>query len=399
VVNGEKLMKQMRARSFQPKAWLIALVMVLIPLLTGCDLPQVSAEERIFLNLNLDFLSEYQLPKQEFQGTPVGGLSALTYDRQRNLFYVVSDDRSDFAPARFYTLKIKLDSTDPQAPKIQTINIESVTTITTEDGKPYAKGGVDPEGIALSPLNTLFISSEGIALKEIPPFVREFDLKGQWKRSLLIPQRYIPQLENGKLIQGVGDNLGFESLTLGGISPGAIEPFRLFTATESALTQDASSEHPQQGASRNRWLHYSIDPDHSLLVSEQLYPMETPPEGALYHGLTEILAIDQGGHFLSLERSFGANGFEVKLYQLSIGSATDTIGIENFRGPLPGVQPIRKKLLLDLNQLGIQLDNLEGMTLGPQLPDGSRSLVLLSDDNFNPRQKNQFILFRLRGKV
>ncbi|MDX2229395.1 MAG: esterase-like activity of phytase family protein [Leptolyngbyaceae cyanobacterium bins.349] len=376
------------------------LILVLLPLLTGCDLPQVSAEERIFLNLKLDFLSEYTLPKTDFQGAPVGGLSALTYDRQRNLFYAISDDRSDFAPARFYTLNVALDRSTPNAVKLQSVSVEAVTPITNDDGQPYAKGEVDPEGIALSPLGTLFIASEGIASKDIPPFVREFDLKtGQWQRSLPVPKRYTPQLEDGKLVQGVGENLGFEALTLGGISPGAIEPFRLFAATESALTQDLSPEYPQQGASRNRWLHYSVDPDHSLLVSEQLYPMDPPPAGAQYHGLTEILAIDQGGHFLSLERSFGANGFGVKLFQLSIGSATDTTNIENFKGTLPGVQPIRKKLLLDLTQLGIRLDNLEGMTLGPQLPDGSRSLVLISDDNFNPLQVTQLLLFRLSGKL
>lgn len=385
-------------RAFKPIRWLITLVILLMPLLAGCDLPQVSAEDRIYLNLSLEFLSEYKLPKMDFQGTPVGGLSALTYDRQRNLFYAVSDDRSDFAPARFYTLKLPLNTANPKAPKIGAVEVQSLTTITNDDGKPYAKGSVDPEGIALSPMGTLFISSEGIPKQQIPPFVREFDLQtGQWKRSLPIPKRYAPTIEDGKLVQGVGDNLGFESLTLGSISPGAIEPFRLFTATESALTQDASPEHPQQGASRNRLLHYSVDPSHALLVSEQLYPMETPPEGALYHGLTELLAIDQGGHFLSLERSFGANGFTVKLYQLAFGSATDTIRIDSLKGTIPGVQPIRKRLLLDLTELGIPLDNLEGMTLGPQLPDGNPSLVLLSDDNFNPKQVTQFLLFRLRG--
>uniref|UniRef100_A0A832M4Q1 Esterase-like activity of phytase family protein n=1 Tax=Oscillatoriales cyanobacterium SpSt-402 TaxID=2282168 RepID=A0A832M4Q1_9CYAN len=385
-------------RKFRPLVGIVTLVILLIPLLTGCDLPQVSAEERIFLNLNLDFLGEYKLPKMEFQGTPVGGLSGIAYDRQHDVFHVVSDDRSDFAPARFYTLKLSLDSTDAKAPKIQTVNVQSVTTITNEDGKPYPSGEVDPEGIALSPLGTLFISSEGIVKQGIPPFVREFDLKtGGWKRSLPIPKRYSPKTEEGKLVQGVRDNLGFESLTLGGISPGAVEPFRLFTATESALTQDMSPDDPAQGASRNRLLHYSIDPDHALLVSEHLYLMETPPEGTLYHGLTELLAIDQGGHFLSLERSFGAAGFTVKLYQLALGSATDTISIETLKGSLPRVQPICKKLMLNLTELGIPLDNLEGMTLGPRLPDGSSSLVLLSDDNFNPQQVTQFLLFRLRG--
>src|SRR5579883_3148721 len=31
-----------------------------------------------------------------------------------------------------------------------------------------------------------------------------------------------------------------------------------------------------------------------------------------------------GGHFLSLERSFGINGFSVKLFQLAMSNATDT---------------------------------------------------------------------------
>jgi len=62
------------------------------------------------------------------------------------------------------------------------------------------------------------------------------------------------------------------------------------------------------------------------------------------------------------------------------------------------VEPVKKKLLLDLSELGIPLYNLEGMTLGPQLPDGSKSLVLVSDDNFDEAQKTQFILLSLKGK-
>ncbi len=379
---------------------LVAALMLLVVMVTGCALPQVSAEERLFLNLSLDFLGDYTLPKMKFQNTPVGGLSALAYDRQRNLFYALSDDRSDLAPARFYTLKLALDQTHPTAPTIQQITVEGVTTITGEDGKPYPKGEVDPEGIVLSPLDTLFISSEGVARKGIAPFIREFDREtGAWKRSLPLPERFVPVLEEGQQTQGVGDNLGFEALTLNmsGGSTVAVEPFRLFTATESALVQDADADHPQQGASRNRMLHYSVDPNLSVLVSEQMYEMDPPPSGTVGHGLTEILAIDQGGHFLSLERSFGATGFSVKLFQLTTGGATDTSAIASFKGTLRGVQPIRKKLLLDLAELGIPLDNLEGMAFGPRLADGSTSLLLVSDDNFSPRQVPQFLFFRLKG--
>jgi hypothetical protein len=46
------------------------------------------------------------------------------------------------------------------------------------------------------------------------------------------------------------------------------------------------------------------------------------------------------------------------------------------------------------NQQG-PLDNVEGMTLGPTLPDGRRSLILVSDHNFAGSQFTQFLLFAL----
>jgi len=54
---------------------------------------------------------------------------------------------------------------------------------------------------------------------------------------------------------------------------------------------------------------------------------------------------------------------------------------------------VQKTLLLDLDELGLTLDNVEGMTFGPNLPDGSRSLVLVSDNNFDPAAFTQFLAF------
>ncbi|NJK53191.1 MAG: esterase-like activity of phytase family protein, partial [Leptolyngbyaceae cyanobacterium SU_3_3] len=50
----------------------------------------------------------------------------------------------------------------------------------------------------------------------------------------------------------------------------------------------------------------------------------------------------------------------------------------------------------DLKQLNIYLDNLEGMALGSKLPDGSQTLLLVSDNNFTKRQITQFLLFKLQ---
>ena len=42
----------------------------------------------------------------EFDGTEVGGLSGLAYDANRGVYYVLSDDRSETNPARYYTVDI-----------------------------------------------------------------------------------------------------------------------------------------------------------------------------------------------------------------------------------------------------------------------------------------------------
>lgn len=368
-----------------------ALIVVL--LLTACSIPQVKAEDRIFLPIALDFLGEYQLPKTTFENTPVGGLSGIVYDRQRDRFYAISDDRSDRAPARFYTLKLTLKPT----PEIEKVEVEKVTVLKAEDGQPYSAGTIDLEGIAISPRRSLFISSEGVARNGIAPFIDEFNLEtGQWQSRLPIPKRYLPAVVEGQPV-GVQDNLGVEALTLNasGSVDGQLEPFRLFAAAESALSQDL----PEAEAKPTpvRLMHYLVGSDRPTLLSEHLYSLD-PPADRTSRGLSELLTVDQGGHFLSLERSFGLlTGFGAQLFQIAMGGATDISGVGTLKGDISGITAIYKRSLLDLADLKIPLDNLEGMTLGPRLPDGTKSLLLVSDDNFNEAQITQFLLFRIRG--
>lgn len=372
-------------------------------LITGCDPSQaITVESRTFLNLSLNFLGEYQLGKTSFQDTPVGGFSALTYDRQRDRFYALSDDRSALAPARFYTLKLSLDTNTTEKPTLEKVEIEDVTFLKNEAGKTFPKSSIDPEGIALSPKGTIFVSSEGDRNLGIAPFIREFDLKtGQQLRSLPIPERYLAN-DNSKEEppRGIQNNLGFESLTAEpGNSLAAVtgDPFRLFTATESALVQDNLPDTSIQSP-RIRLMHYLIgNIARPMVVTEHLYLLDPAPSGAIFHGLTDLVTVDAGGHFLSLERSYGLLGGSAKIYQIATSAATDTSGIVTLKGDVSRIDAIKKKLLLDLSELGIYLDNLEGMTFGPRLADGSQSVVLVSDNNFNDIQLNQFLLFRLNG--
>ncbi|MBE9116173.1 esterase-like activity of phytase family protein [Lusitaniella coriacea LEGE 07157] len=374
---------------------------VLFFTLSACrPLPQVRAEDRLFPDISLEFLGEYQLPKTSFQDTPVGGLSALTYDRATSRFYVLSDDRSQRAPARFYTLNIALQPNDAGKLHLETVEIESVTSLKTLQGEPFAPGSIDPEGIALSPRGSLFISSEGIPSQKINPFIGEFDLKsGKLLSPLRLPQRYLlnePETPEEEVApRGVQENLGFEALTLNAPSLAPEDPFRLFTAPESSLLQDRDPENSEQGAPI-RLLHYLISPIGSpIIVSENLYSLEPAPNGTLSNGLTDLAAFDREGFLLSLERTYGLGGVGAKIFLVTGGDATDTTQIATLARDRARIKPLRKKLLVDLSELGINLDNLEGMGLGPHLPDGSQILVLVSDDNFSKDQVTQFLAFRV----
>jgi hypothetical protein len=368
--------------------------------LTSCS-PDLASEasNRVFNKLSIEYIGAYQIPHNfQVKNTTVGGLSGLAYDRQRDLYYAISDDRGEKAPARFYTLKLDLDTTNPQQVKFNQVNITDVTLLKNTSGENYPPNGTDTEAIGLTAQSSVFISSEGDRLRKIPPFVSEFDLiTGKVKQDLPIPTHYLPDTE-GK--RGFQNNLAFESMTLSpiGTLPASGEPLRIFAASESALMQDKEvskvGENGKIPGAKNRWLHYLLS-DRAEIVSEHLYQLDSPPLGAIEHGLSEIQAIDTSGHFLTLERSFGLTGFRVKIFQATLGGATDTSKIDSFKGNNT-IQAVNKQLAFDLRQLDLEIDNLEGMALGGRLPDGSQSLLLVSDNNFNKRQVTQFLLFKFK---
>ena len=113
-------------------------------------------------------------------------------------------------------------------------------------------------------------------------------------------------------------------------------------------------------------------------------------------GLVELLALNNE-FLLSMERSFSVGapgtGNKIKLYSVALPGADDVNGFDSLTTLLGGIQPAAKTLLLDLDALGLPLDNVEGMAFGPDLPDGRRSLVLVSDNNFSPAAFTQFLLF------
>ncbi|MBW4641543.1 MAG: esterase-like activity of phytase family protein [Goleter apudmare HA4340-LM2] len=337
----------------------------------------------------IEFIGQATLPTGlTFQKTQVGGFSGITYDAKNNLYYVISDDRSEKAPARFYTLKIDLSKGTLKDGDIVPVG---VTTLLNENAEKYSPGTSDTEGIGLTTKETVFISSEGDTQQLINPFIKEFSISsGKVISTLPIPNKFLPD-KNGK--QGIRNNLAFESLT---ITP---DQKNLFTVTENALIQDGTASQPKVSTSC-RIIQYNLltnQPEKEFLYQTQpVAPLLNLP-GRFTSGLTDLVALDSQGHFLSLERTFTGLGFGVSLFEVSLEGAEE---IQNLDSLLAvddtKIQAVQKRQLLDLRTIEAPLDNLEGLTLGAKLPDGQPSLLLVSDNNFNSLQRTQILAFKLK---
>lgn len=329
----------------------------------------------------------------EVDGTHMGGISALAWDDGRQRLYALSDDR-DHSPGRFYTLRVDLgdgclDEGD--------LAFEGVTLVLDRGGEPYADGAIDAEGLAFAGGDTLYVSSEGDSRAGLPPWIREVSLGGSYRRDLPVPGHFLPARREGGGLLGVRNNMGFEALTL---TPGGKE---LYAAVESDLEQDGPNPSPIH-PSRSRVLRFELPA--GRLVAEYLYPVDpvaaptTLPGGISVAGLTELLALPEGAvpdaSFLALERSFSLGvGFRLRLYRVRFTEAEEVTGVVSL--PEAGLSPrtADKTLLLDFAEAGLPLDNYEALALGPRWPDGRRSLLVASDNNFSPAQATYFLAFAL----
>ncbi len=327
-----------------------------------------------------------------FADTEVGGLSAITYDAENDLYYILSDDRSEHAPARFYIARIDLGDGRLDEGDVEWL---AVTTLLDATGQPFADGYIDPEGIALSERGSLYISSEGNPNVEPPalPAVLEFDLSGRQLGELLLPDKFLPDSAHSR---GVRNNGGFEGLSL---QP---DGRYLYAALEESLSQDGPTAGRDQG-SLSRILQFDLETAEA--GAEYVYLVEPIPGTIIppgsNNGLSELLALDNRGTFLVLERSYAVGiGNTIRLYEATAERALDVRRLERLRWSDEGVPeetnpPVPKALLLDLTDLAIVPDNVEGMTLGPVLEDGRQALILVSDNNFNPLQTTQLIALAL----
>jgi hypothetical protein len=323
----------------------------------------------------------------QFQGTTVGGLSAIDHDPDTGLWVALSDDRSELQPARFYTLQVDVRENALE------VEVAGVVTLRGADGKPFPRAAtrgevVDPEAMRLLPgRRGVLWTSEGVERVNQQPSVRESRLDGSLVRELTIP----PMLQFPvRLGTGPRDNNTFEGLAL---TPDA----RIaWLSMEAALQQDGPV--PGVGRPGGPCRFTAFDLASGRAVRQIVYgPDAVPhppaiPGGFTDNGVSEILMID-AHRMLVMERGFSLGvGTSIRIYALDTREGSDTLSLDRLRAG--DYRASAKQLVADFAQLGLsRLDNTEGMCWGPRLPNGHRSLVVVSDDNFSARQVTQFAAF------
>lgn len=324
-------------------------------------------------------------------GLPFGGISSLARVSEQDILGV-SDGRFG---GRIY--RFRFENLDTQL-QVRIVGIVSLEI-------PPGVAEADHEGVVVLPNSDLLLAAEGTGREpRRPPTLTEYGRYGQYQRTLAIPDKFVPEV-TGLLTRGARGNASFESLT---VTP---DGDRLFTGTETALVQDGAPASFEAGTWA-RILEYRSRNDSYEPGAEYVYPVEridrpsyTP--GIAINGLVELLALNRST-LLALERAYvedagqpGSGGNQIRLFRVSLTGATDVSGLDSLKNQA-GITPVTKTLLLDLSEaaglpseLLPRLDNFEGMTFGPRLPDGRPTLVLVSDDNFNASQRTWFLMFAI----
>ena len=324
-----------------------------------------------------------------------GGISGMDRDPSTDTWYLLSDDRSEQAPARFYSARISLD-----AQGFSAIDVRDVITLKQADASAYPsprQGGDVPDGeaIRIDPRNgELVWSSEGDRRLGLDPWVRRASRSGELLGQWSLPKNLAVHKDQEL---GSRNNLSLEGLTF------APDGASLWLAMEAPLYEDGPVPTPEHGAVAR----FTRVARNGEVMAQYAYPVDAiPVAGTGGHrrsdnGVSEVLAIGDDS-LLVIERSGHEVGellfeFSVRVYVAKVDGATNVTGVASLKGA--SYTPMSKRLILDLSQAGLgRIDNIEAAAWGPRLSDGRATLVLASDDNFAPNQVNQFIVFAIEER-
>lgn len=346
--------------------------------LFGCKSSKIGSTE----NLQVRFLDEFVIPENiNFEGTVVGGLSGIDYHQGE--YFLVSDQSTD---PRFYTVKIHIAKEN-----MDSISFEKVTMLNT-DIENQKKAHFDLEGILYDSSKERFIlASEGAIKSGKDPMIFTTSEEGKILEVLETPENF--KAESAKKPRNNGT---FEGLAR------SFDQKGIWVAMELPLKTDGPKPKLFRTKSPVRITYFDLE---SGKATKQ-FPYMLEPIAKIpwlyfaVNGVTDLIeyAPDK---FLIMERGYasghGSHGNTVRIYDVDASLGTNTLERNNLG--VTFYNPAKKKLVFDFKWVKKYLrdeivDNLEGMTLGPLLPNGNQSILFISDNNFNSlgEQLNQVIL-------
>jgi len=342
------------------------------------------------LALSVKLIGTLDLPKDlAVDGAPFGGVSGVDYDRRTGDWLMISDDRSDKAPARFFVGRLDYD-----ARGVKGLRLMSQVPLRRPDGSTFpgsrSPSGerVDAEALRIDPrTGDLVWTSEGDAERGFDPSIRRMNRAGAWRGSVSTPPAF--RFDLAKAL-GPRPNQTFEGVSF---SPGGQW---LWLAMEAPLVEDGPvSTVAQGGVTRITRL------DRSGRVMAQyayrLDPIQAAPTHRGDNGVSEILAVDDR-RLLVLERS-GVEGergrfaFHCRLYVVDVATGEDIAGRRSLLGATP--RTLAKRLLVNFDRAPGGAVNLEAMAWGPVV-GGQRTLVLFTDDNFAVGEAQRILVLSVR---
>jgi hypothetical protein len=347
---------------------------------------------------SIRLIGSYIIPyNYKFNNTTVGGLSGIDYDKKNDIYYFISDDRSAVNPARFYAAKIAITEKG-----IDTVMFKEVQSLLQPNGKPYPnskqnpQNTPDPEAIRYYPKTQQLIwTSEGeriIKGKDTVlenPSIISISTKGDFIDSFPLPSNlWMHATEKGPRQNGVLEGLTF-----------ADNYKTLFVNVEEPLYEDG----PRADLTENNAFIriFKLDVATKQNLAQYAYKLDpiahpsNPADKFKINGIPDILWLGNN-KLLVIERSYstGVLACTIKVFIADLNEATDIKNTASL-SKTTAFKPATKKLLLNMDNLGIYTDNVEGVTLGPTLPNGHKTLLFIADDNFSVAEISQVLLFEI----
>jgi len=326
-----------------------------------------------------------ELDPSRFDGA-FGGISGIDYDRRQRRWLLLSDDRSDHAPARWYAARI-----DRHANGRWRVRSVRRHTLVDSAGERFPSAGlgheaVDTEAIRVAPDGrTRLWTSEGDARDGYGPAVRRADRHGRTIGSVSLPAnlRFDPAGRRGTRDNGTLEGLDFAP-------DGA-----LWLAMEAPLIEDGLPAAEGRPARVRFTRVRSGEATRQYAYSLDAAPPSVHGKGA-DNGVTEILMLDDH-RALVIERSGapdedGHYRFHCRLYLADFAAATEVSAVAALDDRST---PAAKRLLFDFDTLQTSPGNLEGMAWWPARGNRRDRIVLVNDNNFVEGEPTRLLLLAL----